>query len=145
MICSTLLDMAKDAFHEVVKIALEKDHWRISHDPLKILIGTDFMLVDLAAERLLIAQRDQEFIAVEIKGLSQTSTIHQFHAVLGQYLNYRLALRVTHPKYKLYLAVPEETFNTFYQREFTQLAIKEYSIAIFVYDVEKEVIVSEYS
>jgi hypothetical protein len=44
--------MAKDAFHDVVKIALEKDHWHISHDPLKILIGADFMLVDLAAERL---------------------------------------------------------------------------------------------
>jgi hypothetical protein len=137
--------MAKDIFHDAVKNALEKDNWHITHDPLKILIGTDFMLIDLAAERLLIAERNLEKIAIEIKGLSQTSTIHQFHAVLGQYLNYRTALRIRYPDYKLYLAVPEETFNSFYQREFTQIVIKEHSLAILVYDVENEVIVSEYN
>jgi XisH protein len=136
--------VARDFSHDVVRKALEKDHWQITDDPLKIVVGADFMLIDLAAERLLLAERGQEFIAVEIKGLSQTSSIHQFHAVLGQYLNYRLALRLTYPQYKLYLAVPEETFNTFYQREFSQLVIQEHHIAIMVYDVENEVIVHEY-
>jgi hypothetical protein len=27
---------AKDVFHEVVKIALQKDGWEITNDPLKI-------------------------------------------------------------------------------------------------------------
>ncbi len=26
--------MAKDRFHDVVKIALEKEGWKITHDPL---------------------------------------------------------------------------------------------------------------
>jgi hypothetical protein len=86
--------MAKDAFHGAVKTALEKDSWLVTDDPLRIVIGQDFMLVDLAAERLLLAKKGSEYIAVEVKGLSQTSTINQFHSVVGQYLNYRLALRV---------------------------------------------------
>ncbi|MEY3403290.1 MAG: XisH protein, partial [Cyanobacteriota bacterium] len=30
-----LQDLAKDVFHEVVKIALQKDGWEITNDPLK--------------------------------------------------------------------------------------------------------------
>jgi XisH protein len=136
--------MARDAFHGAVRTALEKDAWQVTDDPLRIVIGQDFMLVDLAAERLLLAQKGTEFIAVEVKGLSQTSTINQFHSVVGQYLNYRLALKVKLPQYKLYLAVPQETFETFYQREFTQMVLAEFNIAILVYDVENEVIVGEH-
>ncbi|WP_413773910.1 element excision factor XisH family protein [Nostoc sp. MG11] len=30
---------AKDVFHEVVKKALQKDGWQITHDPLSISVG----------------------------------------------------------------------------------------------------------
>jgi XisH protein len=56
---------AKDAFHGAVKTALEKDSWLVTDDPLRIVIGQDFMLVDLAAERLLLAKKGSEYIAVE--------------------------------------------------------------------------------
>lgn len=40
---------AKDVFHEVVKIALQKDGWQITHDPLLFNVGGVKMSIDLAA------------------------------------------------------------------------------------------------
>lgn len=55
--------MARDAFHNAVRHALEKDGWRITHDPLKLALGTDTtMLIDLGAERLLVAERNKRYI-----------------------------------------------------------------------------------
>ena len=82
--------MARDKLHDVVRNALEKDGWTITDDPLRLVVGADTMLVDLAAERLIAAERNEELIAVEIKGYDEPSTIHGFHGVIGQYLHYRL-------------------------------------------------------
>ncbi len=49
---------AKDKFHDVVKVALEKDGWQITHDPLLLRIqGIADMYVDLGAEKLIAADR----------------------------------------------------------------------------------------
>ena len=58
---------AKDIFHDAVKHALEKDGWKITHDPLFLSFGGVDMYIDLGAERILAAERDDEKIAVEIK------------------------------------------------------------------------------
>ena len=42
---------AKDAFHEVVKTALQKDGWQITHDPYNLQAGTLELYIDLGAER----------------------------------------------------------------------------------------------
>lgn len=43
---------AKDKFHNIVKIALMKDHWKITHDPLILKFGQyDQIRVDLGAEK----------------------------------------------------------------------------------------------
>jgi XisH protein len=136
--------MVRDAFHNAVRHALEKDGWKITHDPLKLALGTDTtMLIDLGAERLLVAERNMEYIAVEVKGFTETSNTHEFHSVLGQYLNYRAALRILYPDHKLYLAVPDDVFQTFFQRQFTQIILKEFMLNILVYNAPEEVIVSE--
>ena len=135
--------MAQDLLHNVVRTALEKDGWNITDDPLRLLIGVDTMFVDLAAERLIAAERGQERIAVEVKGYTETTNINGFHGVLGQYINYRLALRQTHPQHRLYLAIPEEVFHTFFKREFAQLSLKENNVALLVYSVEQEAITNE--
>lgn len=58
---------AKDVFHEVVKIALQKDGWQITNDPLTISVGGVNLSIDLAAEKLIAAERKGQKIAVEIK------------------------------------------------------------------------------
>jgi predicted RecB family endonuclease len=61
--------LARDAFHNIVKIALQKDDWGITHDPLTIRFDAVDMQIDLGAERLIAAEKDGEKIAVEVKSL----------------------------------------------------------------------------
>ncbi|NET08584.1 MAG: fatty-acid oxidation protein subunit alpha [Symploca sp. SIO2B6] len=133
--------MAKDRFHNVVKIALIKDGWTITHDPLTVKIGDVEMDIDLGADSLLAADRDNEKIAVEIKSfLVQASAIYQFHIALGQFINYRTALKIKEPDRLLYLAVPIISYTTFFQREFPSLIIQENKINLIIYDIQSETI-----
>ncbi|MBD0328063.1 XisH family protein [Nostoc sp. 'Peltigera malacea cyanobiont' DB3992] len=132
---------AKDVFHEVVKKALQKDGWQITHDPLSISVGGVNVSIDLAAEKLIAAEREGEKIAVEVKSfLEKSSAISEFHTALGQFINYRGALRRRQPERVLYLAVPLTTYKTFFQLDFPQAMIEENQVKMIIYDVEQEVI-----
>lgn len=133
---------AKDIFHEVVKKALQKDGWQITHDPFSISVGGVNLSIDLAAEKLIAAEREGEKIAVEVKSfLEKSSAISEFHTALGQFINYRGALRRRQPERVLYLAVPLTTYKTFFQLDFPQAMIEENQVKMIIYDVEQEVIV----
>ncbi|MFO5439759.1 MAG: element excision factor XisH family protein [Dolichospermum sp.] len=132
--------MAKDKFHDVVKNALIKEGWTITNDPLFIQFGGVDLYVDLGAEKMLAAQKDNEKIAVEIKSFLGDSTISDFHQALGQLLNYRLILRRQETERILYLAVPFDIYESFFKLEFTQIAIIDYQLKIIVYNIDKEVI-----
>jgi len=132
---------AKDIFHEAVKQALQKEQWVITDDPLKFKFGNVNFRADLGAERLIAAQRTGEKIAVEIKSFLNPSAITDFYSALGQFLSYRLALESIDPDRSLYLAVPIDAYQTFFQYEFTQIALQRYEVLIIVYDPANEVIV----
>ena len=133
---------AKDRFHDVVKTALQKDGWRITHDPLTIRIeGIADMYVDLGAQKLIAAERNEQKIAVEVKSFIGTSTISEFHTALGQFINYRYALEVQEPERVLYLAVPLNAYNDFFTKSFIQSVIERSQVNLLVYDVETEGIV----
>ncbi|MHC5824005.1 MAG: XisH family protein [Nostoc sp.] len=132
---------AKDVFHEVVKKALQKDGWQITHDPLSISVGGVNLSIDLAAEKLIAAEREGEKIAVEVKSfLEKSSAISEFHTALGQFINYRGALRRRQPERVLYLAEPLTTYKTFFQLDFPKDMIEENQVKMIIYDVEQEVI-----
>jgi len=133
---------ARDAFHEVVKNALQKDAWQITHDPLSFNLGGVKMSIDLAAEKLIAAEREGEKIAVEVKSfLEKSSAISEFHTALGQFINYRAALRRREPERVLYLAVPLISYQTFFQLDFPKEMIQENKVKMIVYDIEREEIV----
>jgi hypothetical protein len=129
---------AKDLFHNVVKNALLKEQWSITADPLKIKIEGVKFEIDLAAEKVLAAEKAGHKIAVEIKSFLNASVITDFHAALGQFLNYRLALQMTEPERVLYLAVPLDIFASFFQERFVQESVTLYQIRLLVYDPERE-------
>lgn len=131
---------AKDIFHDIVKAALQREQWIITHDPLRLKFGDVNFQIDLGAERLIAAERGEEKIAVEIKSFLNPSAITDFYAALGQFLSYRLALLDREPDRILYMAVPLETYQTFFQLDFTQTAIETYQILLIVYDPDNEVI-----
>ena len=108
---------AKDKFHDSVRNALEKDGWKITHDPLHVKFGRVEMQIDLGAEQLLAATKGTQKIAVEIKSFLGLSFITDFYNALGQFLSYQLALELQEPERILYLAVPVETFDEFFTLE----------------------------
>ncbi len=132
---------ARDFFHDAVKSALQKDGWTITNDPLYLKLGDDQLRVDLAAERLIAAERDREQIAVEVKSFLAPSAISEFHTALGQFLNYRAVLQLQQPERKLYLAVSEETYRIFFRRDLPQLSIQTYQIKLIIFNPEYEVII----
>ena len=132
---------AKDIFHEVVKEALQREQWTITHDPLRFKFGDVNFQIDLGAERLIAAERGEEKIAVEIKSFLNPSAITDFYAALGQFLSYRIALLEREPTRILYMAVPLETYQTFFQLDFTKKAIEIYQILLIVYDPNNQVLV----
>lgn len=131
--------MAKDIFHQQVRNALLKDGWNITHDPLTIRISEAVKLqIDLAAESAIGAERDSEKIAVEIKSFIGDSDISAFHTALGQYLNYCQALEEQEPERIVYLAIPSETYEDFFQLAFIQRALRRYQVRLIIYNPKLE-------
>ncbi|MCU0568267.1 MAG: fatty-acid oxidation protein subunit alpha [Oculatellaceae cyanobacterium Prado106] len=128
--------MAKDLFHNIVKEALIAEDWQITHDPFPLDYGDVQMQIDLGAERLLAAQRGLEKIAVEIKSFTNPSAISEFHTAVGQYLNYRRALRSQEPLRILYLAIPRQTYEEFFRLRFIEEGVQEYQLYLVIYDIE---------
>lgn len=133
--------MAKDVFHQTVRTALEQEDWRITDDPLNLSVGEVDLLADLGAEKMIVAERRTERIAVEIKNFVGQSLVSEFHKALGQYINYRLSLQLSDSNRVLYLAVSEPAWATFFQRPFVQTAIQVYQIKLIIFDPNAQIIV----
>ncbi|MGE3541588.1 MAG: XisH family protein [Candidatus Tectimicrobiota bacterium] len=130
---------AQDIFHEVVKTALHKDGWIITHDPLHIRVGGAIdMYIDLGAEKVIAAEKAGRKIAVEIKSFLGSLTLTEFHLALGQFMNYRYALADTEPDRVLYLAVPLDTYAAFFTLPFIQSVWRRSQLHLLVYDVRIE-------
>ena len=133
--------MAKDIFHNTVKIALQKDGWKITHDPYQLRYGVADVYIDLAAEEAIAAEKEGRKIAVEVKSFAGGSTISEFHTALGQFLNYRVAIEVSsEPERMLYLAVPTDTYQMFLRFEPAKTVIERYEIRLIIYNPTREAI-----
>jgi XisH protein len=132
---------ARDIFHEAVKCGLVKDGWTITKDPLELEWEGVTVKIDIAADRLISADRGDEKIAIEIKSFISPSAISDFHTALGQCLNYQIMLEVHEPDRNLYLAIPIDAYENFFQTRFAQVAIARYHLSLIVYNPILEEIV----
>jgi hypothetical protein len=133
---------ALDQYHHVVRNALIKDGWTITHDPLTLAVGADRVHIDLAAERVIAAEKGLRKIAVEIKTFGGPSRIADFEDALGQYVVYRMALRRTDADRELYLAVPQAVVvNQFQGRELWKAFFTDENGRVIGFDVETEEII----
>jgi XisH protein len=131
---------AKDLFHDAVKNGLIKEGWTITDDPLTFRVDGINISIDLGAEKLLGAEKDGEKIAVEIKSFISPSPLTDFHAALGQFLNYKLFLSREDSERILFLAVPIETYKDFFQKDIIQKSIQINGVKLIVYNSLSEVI-----
>lgn len=104
-----------------MRSALEKDGWTITNEPLFLQPSQEVTLkVDLAAEKLISAQKGNQKIAVEVNSFVSLSAISEFHTAVGQFLNYQIALEKLEPERILYLAIPTDIYQYFFTDSFVQ-------------------------
>lgn len=134
---------AKDIFHPIVRSALEKEGWTITHDPLYLKVDEDKLYVDLGAENnLLGAERYGQKIAVEIKSFLGFSLVKDFHEAIGQAWNYKVVLEEQQPNRSLYLAVPEDIYEEFFTRRLAQMSVARMQLNLLVFNPIKEEIIT---
>ncbi len=114
---------AKDIYHDTVKNALIKDGWTITNDPLSLKIGKKDIYIDLAAEKLLVAEKQGQKIAVEVKSFVGSSEIEDLKNALGQYILYDKILKRQLSERLLYLAIISAIFNRLFTKEIGQILL----------------------
>lgn len=133
--------MAKDKFHDLVRLALENDGWSITDDPYQVPMGGRKAYIDLGAERFIIgAEKGTIKIAVEIKTFSGASDLQDLDQATGQFIRYRLALKKQEPERKLYLAIPGVFYDRFFQEQFFTELFEETGVSLLIYDEFKPLV-----
>ena len=132
----------RDLIHRHVRKALERDGWTITHDPLKIEVDEQSppMEIDLAAEKLITAEKADEKIAVEVKSFLSTSILSSFHTAIGQFIDYRDALELAGEERILYLAVSEDAYSGMQEIPFVMHQIRKHGLNVIVVDIQTQVI-----
>ncbi|MGL4500380.1 MAG: element excision factor XisH family protein [Planktothrix sp.] len=132
---------AKDIYHDTVKNALIKDGWIIIHDPLSLKIGNKDIFIDLAADKLLIAEKHEQKIAVEVKSFISPSEIEDLKNALGQYILYEKVLNRLGSERILYLAIREPVFNRLFTEEIGKILLEDKTLKLLVFEPEQEVVI----
>lgn len=132
----------RDIYHDAVKTSLIKAGWVITDDPLTVPTpGLDFH-IDLGAVREMIgAEKDGRKIAVEIKSLKGNSVFYDFHQALGQYLIYRLALKIAQKSHSIFLAIPQNEFKRLDKTAIYRTSWQEYGVNLLIFDEHKQEII----
>ncbi|MCL1489739.1 MAG: XisH family protein [Pseudanabaena sp. Salubria-1] len=129
---------ARDLFHDIVKNALQKDGWTITHDPYPLPTGSFDLAIDLGAEKVIAAYRGEQRIAIEIKSFLGPSKISQFYGALGQFIAYRTALHTQDAARILYLAVPDDIYDRFFLTPFVQELVTQNQLYLLTYSIKSE-------
>ncbi len=131
---------AIDKCHDQVKRAIEKDGWQITNDPFTLLIPGKHLYVDLEAKRGTNGTREQ-IIVVEVKCFSDPNrTTHDLYVAIGQYLIYRESLWFTKLPHSAFLAVPDNIFETVFDKIIMGLVTKTEMQIIVVNLVEERIV-----
>jgi XisH protein len=129
---------AKDLYHDVVKNALIKDGWTITHDPLRLQWGPRDLYIDLGAENLLAAERPGRKIAVEVKSFVGPSVVADLEQALGQYILYHDILAQVEPERVLYLALRRVVFQDLFAEPLGQVLLTNQRVRLMVFDPHTE-------
>jgi hypothetical protein len=128
----------KDAYHDSVRNALEKDGWTVTHDPFTIRLEDVKFYVDLAAEKTIEADGETRKVAIEIKVFGGLSFLNEFEKAVGQYLIYKQFLSELFPERILFLAVPQAVFEESFALPSIQAVVVRQEIKLLVFNPESE-------
>ncbi len=104
-------------------------------------MGNRTLAIDLGAEKLVAAEKEQVKIAVEVKTFGSPSPIADLQQALGQFVMYQSALKRSEPERVLYLAVPDAALNGIFAEEIGVAITQDYLVRLLGYSIAKEEIV----
>lgn len=130
----------RDQIHDAVKTALEKDGWAIKDEPLTIRWDSSQLEIDLGAEKIILAEKLEELIAVEVKSFLRSNSIPELQKAVGQYLMYREALLVHDPTRRLFLATHQKVQEELLSQPQTAAFLRKYQVHLLIVDIAQEVI-----
>jgi len=131
----------KDIYHDVVKTALIKDGWTITHDPFILSVGFRSIYADLGAERPIAAEKEGHKIAVEVKSFVGLSAVNDLEHAIGQYSLYHSLLTRKEPERRLYLAITEDTYEGIFSEPMGQIVLAARILNLTIFNPFQEVIV----
>jgi Holliday junction resolvase-like predicted endonuclease len=76
-----------DLYHYLVQRALQQAGWQTVREHLRVTSGTLYVNIDLVAEK------EGDTVAIEIKSFANASHIVEFEKAIGQYITYRTFLK----------------------------------------------------
>ena len=132
---------ARDIYHDAIKNALIKDGWFITADPYPVKYEEIKLMADLAGKKTIAATKQNRKIVVEIKSFLSRSPMREFETALGQCLIYQTFLELTHPEYRVYLAVGEDIYEKFFEQVAIQVVLQKFKLPIIIVDIKQEEIV----
>jgi len=131
----------KDTYHDQFRRALEKDGWRVTHDPFYLRVDTKSVYIDLAAEK----NEDETSngplkIAAEIKNFISLNDMSELEKALGQYMMYEAAPDISTETRELFLAIPDFFYEEITMTKLYSSVIDNLKVKIVVFSVEEEII-----
>ena len=132
---------ARDIYHHQAKNALGKDGWTITDDPLRLRYRSVDTYVDLGAEKLLAAEKDNQKIAIEVKSFIRPSMVSDLEDAIGQFVLYEELLRLIEPDRILFLAVTNEAYENAFLDALGEIFINSKRVRLLVFDPQAEVVV----
>lgn len=133
------LNLARDIFHNLVKEALQKDGWTITHDPYALHTRKEGGLqTDLGAEKIITAEKESKRIAVEVKSFVHISVLHDFLLAVGQYYVYKKILAKSDPERTLYIALPGFVYDKILTFEWAVEVIDDLKMRFILYETEQK-------
>lgn len=133
---------ARDLYHEIVKTALQKDGWRITHDPLVLKWGHKDLYIDLGADPVLAAEKVDQRIAVEIKSFVGPSEVEDLKNALGAHILYHDILAQLDPQRVLFLAIREAVYFALFDEPIGQVLLANARLRLLVFDPQREEVVT---
>jgi hypothetical protein len=96
------------------------------------------MPILLPSDRLLLNEMAKN---VEVKSFIGASKIQDLKEALGQYDIYRYLIEETAPERKLYIAIIEVAYKTFFSQDLAQLIITKHQLPVIVVNIDTEEVV----
>ncbi|MDJ1180556.1 element excision factor XisH family protein [Roseofilum sp. BLCC_M91] len=127
----------RDRYHNIVRNALIKEGWTITHDPL--ILGNLELRVypDLGAEKP-ASDRYSISLAVEIKVFGNIGQISELEKAIGQYVLYRSILKRSGSTRQPYLAISSTIYQQLFQKTIIQNLIEDEKIHLIVFNPNLE-------